>query len=368
LINVPAGFSPLGKVNRLLKGVERLKRDNTLDWGMGELLAYASLLDEGTDIRMSGQDVKRGTFSHRHSIFYDKNTYEEFNRLNNISENQGKFRIDNSLLSEFAVLGFEYGYSIATPESLVVWEAQFGDFFNGAQVIVDQYITAAESKWQRMSGLVMLLPHGFEGQGPEHSSARLERFLQACANYNIVVANMTTPANLFHVLRRQLSWDFRKPLIIMSPKSLLRHPECVSNISDFLTNKKFQEVIDDPLFETKKKVKVKRVVLCSGKIFYDLKKYRDESNNSEVAVIRIEQLHPFPMGQVKELLKKYGNAELYWVQEEPSNMGAWWFVATTFGCGSIKVISRPGSSSPATGYKKVHDSQQSSIIEETFRV
>lgn len=368
IINVPESFTPLGKVNRLLKAVQTLKKDNTLDWGMAELLAYASILEDGSDIRMSGQDVKRGTFSHRHSIFYDKETYEEYNRLNNLSDSQAKFRIYNSLLSEFAVLGFEYGYSLATPESLVIWEAQFGDFFNGAQVIVDQYITAAESKWQRMSGLVMLLPHGFEGQGPEHSSARLERFLQACANHNIIVANMTTPANLFHVLRRQLTWDFRKPLIVMSPKSLLRHPECISDMSDFYTNKKFQEVLDDPMYAARKKVKAKRILLCSGKVFYDLKKYRDENKIKDVPIIRVEQLYPFPMNQLKELFKKYGNAELYWVQEEPFNMGAWWFVATTFGCGNIKVISRPQSASPATGFKKVHDKQQEDILKKAFDV
>lgn len=368
LINTPESFTPLGKVGRLLKGIERLKKDNTLDWAMAELLAYASILSEGKDIRMSGQDVKRGTFSHRHSIFYDKNTYEEYNRLSNIAENQGKFRIYNSLLSEFGVLGFEYGYSMATPDALVIWEAQFGDFFNGAQVIVDQYITAAESKWQRQSGLVMLLPHGFEGQGPEHSSARLERFLQACSELNIVVLNMTTPANLFHALRRQLTWPFRKPLVIMSPKSLLRHPACVSDMSDFLSNKSFKEVIDDPVFANKKGSEVKRVVLCSGKLYYDLDEYRKNNPNDKVAIIRIEQLYPWPEAQVDKLIQKYSKAELVWVQEEPENMGPWWYVAMRLRHKSIRGISRKSSASPATGFKKVHDKQQLEIIEKSFKL
>lgn len=368
LINVPEEFSPLGKVNRILKGIERLKKDNTLDWGMAELLAYASILTDGKDVRMSGQDVKRGTFSHRHTFFYDKNTYEEYGRLDNLDENQGKFRIYNSLLSEFAVLGFEYGYGLATPDSLVIWEAQFGDFFNGAQVIVDQYIAAAESKWQRMNGLVMLLPHGFEGQGPEHSSARLERFLQAAADQNMVIVNMTTPANLFHALRRQLAWSFRKPLVVMSPKSLLRHSECVSNISDFLSNKRFQEVIDDPAMDDKKLKKVKRLVLCTGKIYYDLKEYRDENNLDQVALVRLEQLYPFPQKQIDDILKKYSHAERYWVQEEPQNMGAWWYMSITMGCDQLKCISRKPSASPATGYKKIHEKQQKEIIEKTFDI
>ncbi|MEL6122156.1 MAG: 2-oxoglutarate dehydrogenase E1 component, partial [Bacteroidota bacterium] len=233
LMNLPEGFEPLSKVNRLQKGKRKILENKELDWALAELMAYGSILMEGKDVRMSGQDVKRGTFSHRHAIFRHKTTFEEHNRLDGLDPNQGKFRIFNSLLSEFAVLGFEYGYSLASPETLVLWEAQFGDFYNGAQTIVDQYVTAAESKWQRMSGLVMLLPHGYEGQGPEHSSARLERFLQQGAEFNITIANITQPANFFHALRRQLVRPFRKPLIVMSPKSLLRHPKCVSSISDF---------------------------------------------------------------------------------------------------------------------------------------
>jgi len=366
LINTPDGFTPLGKVNRLLKAVERLKKDNTLDWGMAELLAYASILNEGKDIRISGQDVKRGTFSHRHSIFYDKNTYEEYNRLENVTEDQGKFRIYNSLLSEFAVLGFEYGYSMATPEALVIWEAQFGDFFNGAQVIVDQYITAAESKWQRQSGLVMLLPHGYEGQGPEHSSARLERFIQACAELNMVVVNITKPSNFFHALRRQLTWDFRKPLVVMSPKSLLRHPACVSDMSEFLSNKRFVELVDDPNFVDKKSPKVKRLILCTGKIYFELDEYRKEKEIDDVAILRVEQLYPFPQNQLEELLLKYNKAELMWVQEEPENMGAWWYIAMMFRGKDIRAVSRKASASPATGFKKIHDRQQQEILERSF--
>ena len=234
LMTIPEGFSPLGKVNRLQKGKQKLLDVNNLDWALAELCAYGSTLLNGHDIRMSGQDVKRGTFSHRHAIFRDANTYEEYNRLQSVKGNKSKFRIFNSFLSEFAVLGFEYGYSLASPSSLVIWEAQFGDFYNGAQTIVDQYITAAESKWQRMSGLVMLLPHGYEGQGPEHSSARVERFLQQAAEYNVSICNISSPANFFHAIRRQLARPFRKPLIVMSPKSLLRHPLCVSAKEDFI--------------------------------------------------------------------------------------------------------------------------------------
>ena len=233
LMTIPKSFSPLGKVNRLLKGKQKLLDDNHLDWAMAELLAYGSILLDKKDVRMSGQDVKRGTFSHRHAIFYDSKSNEEYNRLDGIEANQGKFRIYNSLLSEFAVLGFEFGYSLASPDTLVIWEAQFGDFYNGAQVVVDQFIAASESKWQRMSGLVLLLPHGYEGQGPEHSSARMERFLQQCANYNMTLANVSSPANFFHLLRRQLKRPFRKPLIVMSPKSMLRHPSCVSSFEEF---------------------------------------------------------------------------------------------------------------------------------------
>jgi 2-oxoglutarate dehydrogenase E1 component len=332
---------------------------------MAELLAYGSILLDKRDVRMSGQDVKRGTFSHRHATFYDAQTYEEYNRLNNIAEDQGKFLIYNSLLSEFGVLGFEYGYSLATPDSLIVWEAQFGDFYNGAQVIIDQYITAAESKWQRMSGLVMLLPHGYEGQGPEHSSARMERFLQASAEFNITVANLTTPANLFHVLRRQLARPFRKPLIIMSPKSLLRHHLCISDRDEFITSRSFEEVYDDPV-ATKTPAKVKRVLYCTGKIYYDLLEAKQKRNRNDVAIIRLEQLYPFPLDQMEALNLRYKNAESFWVQEEPSNMGAWQYFWSFYQNVEIKLISRKSSASPATGHKKVHKEEQADLIDKAF--
>ncbi|MCL4111884.1 UNVERIFIED_CONTAM: hypothetical protein GTU68_063536 [Idotea baltica] len=362
LLQTPPGFAPLRGVKRLLAGKEKLWKDNTVDWAMAELMAYSSILIEGKDVRMSGQDVKRGTFSHRHAVFYDAKTYEEYNRLNEIQDNQGEFLIYNSLLSEFGVLGFEYGYSLATPDSLVIWEAQFGDFYNGAQVIIDQYITAAESKWQRMSGLVMLLPHGYEGQGPEHSSARMERFLQSAADFNITVANMTTPANLFHILRRQLQRPFRKPLIIMSPKSLLRHPLCISNISEFSTNNRFQEVYDD-IEASKDPEKIRKVLYCSGKIYYDLLEAKIDQKKDDIAIVRLEQLYPFPLVQMDELSAKYSKAKAFWVQEEPSNMGAWQYFWSFYRNQDIELIARKSSASPATGFKKVHAKQQAEIIE-----
>lgn len=365
LMTIPKDLNPLAKVIRLLKGKQKLLDENKLDWAMGELLAYGSILLEKKDVRMSGQDVKRGTFSHRHAIFNDTKTFEEHNRLDGLSKTQGKFRIFNSLLSEFGVLGFEYGYSLATPNALVIWEAQFGDFYNGAQTIVDQYISAAESKWQRMSGLVMLLPHGYEGQGPEHSSARLERFLQQCAEYNMTVANITTPANFFHVLRRQLARPFRKPLVVMSPKSLLRHPACVSDLSDFETGTKFQEVIDDPAVTPAKLKKVKRAIFCTGKIYYDLLAKKEADKRDDVAIIRLEQLYPLAEKQIAKILKRYKNAETYWVQEEPYNMGAWSYIMLNYP-NQFTPITRKASASPATGFKKAHDQQQADIVEKAF--
>ena len=330
---------------------------------MGEMLAYASILLEKKDVRMSGQDVKRGTFSHRHMIFNDIENFLEYNRLDGLSEDQGKIRIYNSLLSEFAVLGFEYGYSLANPDTLVLWEAQFGDFANGAQTMVDQFISAAESKWQRMSGLVMLLPHGYEGQGPEHSSARLERYLQMTAESNICIVNMTTPANLFHALRRQLARETRKPLFVMSPKSMLRHPQAISDISEFETKNKFQEVIPDNDHPAKSS---KRLLFCTGKIYYDLLKAREESGRKDVAIVRIEQLYPFPEKQVNAILKDYSKAEKFWVQEEPANMGAWDYLMRYWRRTDIELISRSASASPATGFKKVHDIQQKEIMDKAI--
>ncbi len=372
LMAIPDNLSPIGKVNRLLKGNKKLLDEDKLDWALGELLAYGSLLLEGRNIRMSGQDVKRGTFSHRHAIFNDKETYREYNRLNEIEADQGELRIFNSLLSEFGVLGFEYGYSMADPNSLVIWEAQFGDFYNGAQTIIDQYISAAESKWQRMSGLVLLLPHGYEGQGPEHSSARLERFLQSSAEFNWTVANITSPANFFHALRRQLARPFRKPLIVMSPKSLLRNPMAVSNLSEFLGDKRFQELYDDPNIGPRSGKKITRVLLCTGKIYYELYQAKVEKNRKDVAIVRLEQLYPLPVPQLQFVIKKYSEAEFVWVQEEPSNMGAWQYIHSllvnkevSLGI-PLRFIARKASASPATGFKKAHNEQQNSIIEQSF--
>lgn len=368
LMTIPEGLKPLSKVNRLFKGKQKLLDNNKLDWAMAELLAYGSLLLDNRDVRISGQDVRRGTFSHRHAIIHDATTFEPYNRLDGIAEKQGQFRIFNSLLSEFAVLGFEYGYSLASPENLIIWEAQFGDFYNGAQTIIDQYIIAAESKWQRMSGLVLLLPHGYEGQGPEHSSARVERFLQSCAEYNMTVANITSPSNFFHLLRRQTERPFRKPLVVMSPKSLLRHPEVVSDISEFETKHKFKEIIDDPKFGPRSGNKVNRLLLCTGKIYFDLLAKQKADNREDVAIVRMEQLYPIAEKQLADLFKKYGDAETIWVQEEPENMGAWQHIFMSLHQQRpMKVIARKASASPATGFKKVHDQQQIDIVEKAFK-
>ncbi len=368
LMTIPADFNPLGKVNRLLKGAQKLLDANKLDWALAELLAYGSILLEGKNVRMSGQDVKRGTFSHRHAVFNDSKTFEQYNRLNSIQDKQGEYLIYNSLLSEFGVLGFEYGYSMASPDSLVIWEAQFGDFYNGAQTIVDQYITAAESKWNKMSGLVMLLPHGYEGQGPEHSSAKFERFLQQCAEYNMTVTNISTPANFFHAMRRQLTWNFRKPLINMSPKSILRHPMAVSDLKAFedTAENTFYEYYDDPDFNNSNAKNVRKLIMCTGKIYYDLLQRKMDLKNKDIAIIRIEQLYPFPKAMIEKLFKKYKNAEITWVQEESNNMGAWQFIANEFRGLDIKCISRKASASPATGYKKVHEKQQEELLKKAF--
>ncbi|MEM9991038.1 MAG: 2-oxoglutarate dehydrogenase E1 component, partial [Bacteroidota bacterium] len=301
-------------------------------------------------------------------VILDDGTDKEYNRINSIQEDQGTFRIYNSLLSEFAVMGFEYGYSLATPNDLVVWEAQFGDFYNGAQTIVDQYISAAESKWQRMSGLVLLLPHGYEGQGPEHSSARLERFLQQCAEYNMTVANCTTPASFFHILRRQLARPFRKPLIIMTPKSGLRNPRVISDKSAFATGTRFHEILDDASVADKKAAKkVKRLLLCTGKVYFDLLNKKEEDKRDDVAIVRLEQLYPLAQKQLDSILDKYKNAEKFWVQEEPLNMGAWtYLLGMAFRKIDIEPIARKASASPATGFKNVHDATQQAIVEKAF--
>lgn len=362
LTSLPKDFNAIQKIDKLLE--ERGKRwtDNNLDWAMGELLAYGSLLQEGINVRMSGQDCIRGTFSHRHAGIVDENSNTRHIFLSNISEKQGKFKIYNSFLSEYAVLGFEYGYSLGSPASLNIWEAQFGDFANGAQTIIDQFIASGESKWQRQSGVVMLLPHGYEGQGPEHSNARPERFLQLAAEWNMVVANLTTPANIFHIMRRQVKWDFRKPLIIFTPKSLLRHPECVSTVKD-LTDGSFQEIIDDTSVNAKD---VKRLVLCSGKVYYDLKAKQQKDKRKDVALVRLEQLYPMPEEQIWKLLEKYKTAERVWVQEEPKNMGAFTFLRRYTQFDDFKLLARKSSASPATGYASVHAAEQAKIINGAF--
>lgn len=366
LMKWPSDFKPLRKVDKLIQDKLKLFNDEQkIDWATGELLAYASLLTEGKDVRMSGQDVIRGTFSHRHAIIYDETTNQGHNRLNHFTTTQSPFKIYNSLLSEYAVLGFEYGYSMANPNALVIWEAQFGDFCNGAQTTIDQFIAAAETKWQRMNGVVMLLPHGYEGQGPEHSSARMERFLQMCAELNMVITNVTTAANFFHVLRRQLAWTFRKPLINFSPKANLRHPGSYSLTDDFTTGR-FKEVIDDA--NVKDGAGITKVLLCSGKIYFDLAERQQKENKNDIAIIRLEQIHPLPQKQLDELYKKYSKAIWYWVQEEPLNMGAATFLRMNLKTINFYIISRQPSASTATGYGKIHAQEQAQIIDTAFSI
>ncbi|MDZ4749884.1 MAG: 2-oxoglutarate dehydrogenase E1 component [Saprospiraceae bacterium] len=365
LHKLPEGFKPLSKIIRINKAKQKMIEEGNIDWALGELLAYGSLLTEGRNVRLSGQDVKRGTFSHRHAVIRDAETYEPYSRLNHLAEKQGQFMIYNSLLSEFAVLGFEYGYSLSSPDHMILWEAQFGDFFNGAQTIVDQYISAAESKWHRMTGLVMLLPHGYEGQGPEHSSARLERFLQACGDGNMVICNVSTPANFFHLLRRQMAWNFRKPLVVMSPKSLLRHPACISPLSELETGTQFKPIISEEHTAAQAK-KIKRLVFCSGKIYYDLTDYREKNNIQSVTIIRLEQLYPLHKPLLEEIVSRYPGAEKIWVQEEPGNMGAWTYINSKLPEFGFRSIARRISASPATGFKKLHDENQERIVREAM--
>lgn len=365
LTTIPDGFKPIKQIEKLLKDRKAAFFDEKqLGWAEAELLAFGSLLAEKCIVRMSGQDVKRGTFSHRHAYFWDVNTNQSYCGLNNLGEGQAKLHMYNSLLSEFGVMGFEYGYAMATPHALVLWEAQFGDFVNGAQVIIDQFITSAESKWQRQNGLVLLLPHGYEGQGPEHSSAKPERFLQQAAELNMVVANMTSASNYFHLLRRQVKWEFRKPCVVFSPKSLLRHPGVISPVKEF-TSGTFAEVLDDPNANAKD---VKRVVLCTGKIFFDLQEYQQKKKIKNTALIRLEQLYPFPKKQLDNVLKKYKNAELIWAQEEPHNMGYRAYMQRFMPEIDLKLVARKSSASPATGYSKVHKAEQEKIISLAFEI
>jgi 2-oxoglutarate dehydrogenase E1 component len=363
IATLPADKKFFNKIEKLFNDRKNMIANNSYDWAMGELMAYASLITEGHSVRFTGQDVERGTFSHRHAVVKVEDSEEEYTPLNNVKENKGDLRIFNSHLSEYAVLGFEYGYAFASPNMLTIWEAQFGDFFNGAQIVIDQFIASGEAKWRRMNGLVMLLPHGYEGQGPEHSSARMERFLQMCAENNMQIVNTTTPAQQFHVLRRQLNREFRKPLICFTPKKLLRYPTCISTMEDF-TTKGFVEVIDDANADAKK---VTRIIFCTGKVYYDLDETRTAKADTTTAIVRVEQLYPFPTEQVNALIKKYSKASNYiWVQEEPENMGAYVFVARKFSV-KLNYVGRPESASPATGFYKTHDKQTAEILGTLFK-
>lgn len=366
LMKWPSDFKPLKKIEKLIQDkVKLFETEGKVDWATAELMAYGSILTEGNVVRMSGQDVKRGTFSHRHAVLRDEETNAEYNRLNHFQENQEQFRIYNSLLSEYGVLGFEYGYAMANPNALVIWEAQFGDFCNGAQTMIDQFIAAGEQKWQRQNGLVMLLPHGYEGQGPEHSSARMERFLQMCAELNMVVTNITSAANLFHAFRRQITWNFRKPLINFSPKANLRNPGTYSAKEEFLSGG-FKEVIDDAFVQNP--AAVKKVLFCSGKLYFELADKQAKENRQDIAIVRLEQIYPMPLQQLDALYKKYNKATWFWVQEEPLNMGAAGFLQTNLKSINFGVISRNASAATATGYAKVHAQEQTEIIETAFNI
>ena len=357
---IPKGFKAIKQIESQMKQrKEMFFESKELNWASAELLAYGSLLLEGKTVRLTGQDVQRGTFSHRHAVIHDANTNQPFNSLLEMKDRKGQFYIYNSLLSEYAVLGFEYGYAMANPHALTLWEGQFGDFANGAQTMIDQFISSGETKWQKMNGLVMLLPHGYEGQGPEHSNARPERFLQLSAEYNMVVANITEPSNFFHLLRRQQAWEFRKPCVVMSPKSLLRHPKVVSPLDEF-TSGRFREVLPDTTVKAKE---VKRVVLCTGKVYFDLEEAREKEKNTQVALVRLEQLHPLPKKQIFDVLNSYKGAEVVWVQEEPENMGYWnYLLRLLYQELPMRVIARKSSASPATGYNKVHVEEQRNLI------
>ena len=360
---VPDGVKFLRKAEKILGGRKKMVFEiDALDWGMAETLAYGSLLEEGFDVRISGQDVERGTFSHRHAILRDEISEERINLLNTNPDNKGLMSIYNSFLSEYGVLGFDYGYAMANPNTLTIWEAQFGDFSNGAQIIFDQYLAAAEDKWKSQNGIVVLLPHGYEGQGSEHSSARIERYLQLCANDNMIVANCTTPANFYHLLRRQMKRNFRKPLIVFTPKSLLRHPKAVSSLKE-LANGSFQEVIDDSIDVNK----VTKLAFCSGKFYYDLLAEREKLGRNDIALIRVEQLFPLHTEKIKTIINGYPNAEKYiWTQEEPKNMGAYSFMAERLEIVRLEGVTRPYSSVPAPGSSARDKIRQQAVINRVF--
>jgi 2-oxoglutarate dehydrogenase E1 component len=371
LAHVPDGFNLNSKITRQLEAKQQaIDTGAGIDWATGEALGFGSLLLEGSRIRLSGEDTQRGTFSQRHAVLIDQVNQHEYTPLNNIAPDQARIEIFNSLLSEAGVLGFEYGYSLADPRTLVLWEAQFGDFANGAQVIIDQFLASGETKWLRMSGLVLLLPHGYEGQGPEHSSARIERYLQLCAERNMYVCNLTTPANYFHALRRQLHRNFRKPLVVFEPKSLLRHKLAVSPLADFAEGTRFQYVIPE-IDAIGPSEEVRRVAICSGKVYYDLLQERRLKEIRDIALVRLEQMYPFPENTLGRVLAAYPNADVVWCQEEPENMGAWSFVdrriEKVLSRLDIKVrrpvyVGREAAASPATGLAKTHMAQQSRLV------
>lgn len=380
LTSYPKDFDINSKIARQLEAKKKMfESGEGFDWGTGEMMAYATLLDEGYPVRLSGQDVGRGTFSHRHAIMYDQTNEQKYIPLQHIKEGQPNFEVYDSPLSEAAVLGFEYGYSLADPRTLTIWEAQFGDFANGAQVIIDQFISSGETKWLRMSGLVLLLPHGYEGQGPEHSSARLERFLQLSAEDNWQVCNITTPANYFHALRRQIHRDFRKPLIVMTPKSLLRHKLAVSKIADMGPGSSFHRVLNDDNITVMNAGKnVKRVVICSGKVYYDLFEEREKRGLKDVVILRLEQFYPFPAKTLGDTLRMFPNADICWCQEEPKNMGAWFFVEPYMEdmlkdighkkSARPRYVGRIAAASPATGMLRRHQAEQAALVNEALSV
>jgi 2-oxoglutarate dehydrogenase E1 component len=379
---VPDGFKVHRTIQRFLDNRRRMvETGEGIDWAMGEALAFGSLLLDGHRVRLSGQDVERGTFSQRHAVLIDQETEARYTSLNHIRDGQCRFEVINSMLSEEAVLGFEYGYTLSEPNALTLWEAQFGDFANGAQVVFDQFISSGERKWLRLSGLVCLLPHGYEGQGPEHSSARLERFLQMCAEDNMQVANVTTPANYFHILRRQLKREFRKPLILMTPKSLLRHKRCVSPLTEFAEGSTFHRLLWDDAQEGKDGIRLKpdgeirRVVLCSGKVYYDLYEEREKRGVDDVYLLRVEQLYPFPLKALVTELSRFKQAEVVWCQEEPKNMGSWGFVEsylewvlaqTGAATKRPRYVGRPASAATATGLMSKHLAQLKAFLDEAF--
>ncbi|TLX73429.1 2-oxoglutarate dehydrogenase E1 component [Labilibacter sediminis] len=364
LTTLPDDLPFFRKVHKIMDDRKKMVEKEKIDWAMGEQLAYATLVTEGHQVRLSGQDAVRGTFAHRHAGLTVEDSEQLYFPLKNLSEDQARFNVYNSHLSEYGVMGFDYGYALATPSGLTIWEAQFGDFYNVAQVIIDQYISSAEEKWGLMNGLVLYLPHGFEGQGPEHSSARIERFLSIAANNNMQVVNCTTPANFFHVLRRQIHRDIRLPLVIFTPKSLLRHPKCVSTLQD-LSVGRFKEVIDDDHVDVDK---VRRVVFCSGKVYYDLLARKEELDAKDIALVRIEQMHPFPKDQLNAIVARYRNALLHlWVQEEPENMGPWKYIRGMFKGVKLVPVARLASGSPATGLNGLHMVGQKEIVDKVFK-